>query len=246
MKRYFLEIAYDGTNYHGWQIQNNASSVQGELNKVLSLLLKEEINVSGCGRTDTGVHARQFYLHFDTVNEAGLENLIYKMNSFLPFDIAVRKLIAVQLDAHTRFDATSRTYEYHIHTQKDPFLKLKSHYLSKSMNVEAMNAAGEVLKEYKDFEAFSKVNTDVKTFICQLKEARWEQQGSELCFTITADRFLRNMVRAVVGTMLEVGLGKTDLDGLRKVVEGKNRSEAGASVPACGLYLTNVVYPYID
>lgn len=244
--RYFVEFAYNGKNYHGWQYQPHAVSVQETLNKALSLLLKKEIELVGAGRTDTGVHARQMYAHFDFEETLDSNHWVKKLNSFLPQDIAVYRFIPLHDDAHARFDATRRTYEYHIHLFKDPFENEGSWFHFHPLDVEAMNKAAQLLFEYTDFECFSKVHTDVRTFNCAVTEANWQQNGTKLVFTITADRFLRNMVRAIVGTLIKVGLGKTTLDEFRKIIESKNRGEAGFSVPAHGLYLTRVVYPYIQ
>lgn len=244
--RYFIEFAYNGKNYHGWQYQPEAISVQETLNKALSLLLKQEIELVGAGRTDTGVHARQMYAHFDIDQILDSDRLVQKLNSFLPKDIAVYRFIPLHDEAHARFDASGRTYEYHIHLFKDPFENEGSWFHFHPLNVEAMNQASQLLFSYIDFECFSKVHTDVRTFNCTITEAHWQQNGTKLVFTISADRFLRNMVRAIVGTLIKVGLGKTTLDEFRQIIESKNRSKAGFSVPAHGLYLTRVVYPYIQ
>ncbi len=247
MRRYFLNIAYNGTGYHGWQVQNNAPTIQEEINKALQLLLKDpSINVVGCGRTDTGVHAKRFYLHFDTSNMPGeFDDLIYKLNKFLPEGIVVYEILPVDDDAHARFDATHRTYQYYIHLQKNPFKTNQSYYWYGHLNVEAMNEAALALKDYEDFTSFSRLHTQVKTNNCTVEDAAWQGGAATLTFTITANRFLRNMVRAIVGTMLEVGKGKMTIDEFRSVIESKDRSKAGQSAPACGLYLVNVKYPYI-
>lgn len=243
--RYFIEFAYNGKNYCGWQSQPHSPSVQETLNNALSLLLRKEIDVTGAGRTDTGVHARQMYAHFDfdTVLDSG--SLTQKINSFLPKDIAVYRFIPLHDSAHARFDATARTYEYHIHTFKDAFIHEGSWYNFHPLDVELMNSAAALLPDYTDFKCFSKTNTDVKTFNCKITEARWEQLGTHLVFTITADRFLRNMVRAIVGTLVNIGLGKIMVDDFKQIIESRDRSRAGFSVPAHGLYLTKVEYPYI-
>lgn len=247
MSRYFLEIAYDGTDFHGWQIQLNAHTVQEEIDKALSLLLPGNvIETLGCGRTDTGVHARQFYLHLDILDSTDTSELVYKLNRILPSSISVYRLIKVHSEAHARFDAVSRTYKYYLHTEKDPFLQNRSVFLFAGVNVDYMNTAGEHMKKFIDFTSFSKVNTDTKTNDCRVTEAYWEIKGHQLIFTITADRFLRNMVRATVGTMLQVGKGKISTEQFCEIIEKKDRGEAGESVPACGLYLQKVVYPYLD
>ena len=241
--RYFLEFSYNGKHYHGWQNQPNAISVQEVLEKALSTLLRYTVSIVGAGRTDAGVHAKQMFGHFDVDEILNTEELLYKLNSFLPADISIHTIFVVNDEAHTRFDAISRTYEYWIVQNKNPFLSDFAYYLKHSLDVAKMNEAVKVLFEYKDFQCFSKSNTDVKTYLCKITKAEWEVRNEKLIFTITADRFLRNMVRAVVGTLLEVGLGKISKEDVKKIIESKNRSKAGASVPAHGLYLTKVEYP---
>jgi tRNA pseudouridine38-40 synthase len=243
--RYFIEFAYKGTNYHGWQYQPNATSVQETLNKALETIFKTEIDLVGAGRTDTGVHAKQMFAHFDLDHEIDVPHAIHKLNSFLPSDIAIAAIHKVADDNHARFDATIRTYEYHIHTTKDAFINEDSWYYHNSLNIELMNAACKMLLNHTDFECFSKVHTDVNTFNCKISEAYWQQNGNKLLFTISADRFLRNMVRAIVGTMVNIGLEKVSLQEFNEIIESKDRSKAGFSVPAHGLYLTKVEYPYI-
>ena len=244
--RYFIKLAYKGTNYFGWQYQPDAISVQETLNKALSTLLKTNIDILGAGRTDSGVHAKEMFAHFDYETEIDTKKIVYKLNSFLPKDIAIFDLIKVHDDAHARFDATKRTYEYHIHTKKNAFESDDSWYYSLPLDVEKMNEACKILFEYIDFECFSKTNTDVNTFNCKIFEANWKQNEDKLVFTIAADRFLRNMVRAIVGTMINIGSGKVSLNDFRKIIESKNRSKAGFSVPAHGLYLTKIEYPYLS
>jgi tRNA pseudouridine38-40 synthase len=244
--RYFVKFAYNGKNYHGWQVQPDAISVQEVLNKALSTLLRQNIDVVGAGRTDAGVHATIMYAHFDYEQEIEVQTLVKRMNSFLPKDIVVYDFIQLHDDAHARFDAIARTYEYHIHTFKDAFINEGSWYQHQILDIELMNDAAKILFEYIDFECFSKTHTDVNTFNCVIKEAYWVQNGNHLIFTVTADRFLRNMVRAIVGTLINVGLGKLSLTGFREVIESKSRKKAGFSVPAHGLYLTKVIYPYLD
>ena len=244
--RYFIKLAYKGTNYFGWQYQPDAISVQETLNKALSTLLKTNIDILGAGRTDSGVHAKEMFAHFDYETEIDTKKIVYKLNSFLPKDIAIFDLIKVHDDAHARFDATKRTYEYHIHTKKNAFESDDSWYYSLPLDVEKMNEACKILFEYTDFECFSKTHTDVNTFNCKIFEANWKQNEDKLVFTITADRFLRNMVRAIVGTMINIGSGKVSLNDFRKIIESKNRSKAGFSVPAHGLYLTKIEYPYLS
>lgn len=241
--RYFIEFSYNGAAYHGWQYQPNAITVQEVLEGALSTLLRDKVSVMGAGRTDTGVHARQMFAHFDTEKIFERAQLVYRMNAFLPNDIAVKAIYEVKREAHARFDAVERTYEYWITAAKSPFLFTQAHCLQRPLRVEAMNEAAHILMEYKDFECFSKSNTDVKTFICDLREAHWKKEADVLVFTISADRFLRNMVRAVVGTLLDVGLAKMPPEGVRAVLDSKDRGQAGVSVPAKGLYLTKVKYP---
>ncbi|MFN8274695.1 MAG: tRNA pseudouridine(38-40) synthase TruA [Flavobacteriaceae bacterium] len=243
--RYFIQFSYNGTQYHGWQIQPQARSVQQTLTHALNTLLSEKFEITGAGRTDSGVHAQMMYAHFD-YERALPENLTHKLNSFLPKDIAVQKVLAVSDEAHARFDATARTYQYHIHQQKNVFLDGLSWFYGKELNVEAMNAAAQLLLSHTDFECFSKVHTEVYTFDCAISEAYWTVHEDRLTFTITANRFLRNMVRAIVGTLLEVGRNQMSTAEFQQVLDSKNRSEAGVSVPAHGLYLTNIVYPYVS
>lgn len=245
--RYFIHLAYNGSAYHGWQIQPNAASVQETLNKAFSVLLQSEINLMGAGRTDTGVHAKEMFAHFDFETSFDIPNLVHKVNSFLPKDIVIYNIIPVHDEAHTRFDATKRTYEYHIHQFKNPFLDELSWYFHQSLDVNMMNKAAQQLLNYTDFECFSKVNTDVNTFDCTIFEAHWKRnENDQLVFTISANRFLRNMVRSIVGTLVNVGLQKITLDDFTKIIESKNREKAGFSVPAHGLYLTKVDYDYIN
>ncbi|UOB16556.1 tRNA pseudouridine(38-40) synthase TruA [Abyssalbus ytuae] len=241
--RYFLEFSYNGKHYHGWQNQPNAISVQEVLEKALSTLLRKKTEVVGAGRTDSGVHARQMFAHFDFKEEIDEGTLVYRLNSFLPPDICVKNIFKVKNDAHTRFDAVSRTYEYWITPQKNPFLTDFAYYLKYSLDIEKMNEVAKLLFEYDNFQCFSKSNTDVKTYLCKISQAHWKMEDEKFIFTITADRFLRNMVRAIVGTLLEVGFGKSSKQDVKKIIESKNRSKAGASVPAHGLYLTKVEYP---
>jgi tRNA pseudouridine38-40 synthase len=243
-QRYFIQLSYKGTNYHGWQIQPNAISVQEVVEKALSTVFRETIDVVGAGRTDTGVHASFFVLHFEVLNELGnLENLVYKLNSLLPFDIAMQKIWPVANDRHARFSAISRTYKYYISTKKNPFRTETSFKYLLPLDVEKMNNAARILSEYEDFTSFSRLHSDVKTNNCKVLRAEWEVKNTQLIFTIQADRFLRNMVRAIVGTLLEVGKGKLSLKDFRKIIEAKDRAAAGASAPAKGLFLVDVEYP---
>lgn len=241
-KRFFLEFSYAGTVYHGWQRQPNTLSVQEVMEEALALLLKQQTPLTAAGRTDTGVHAKQMFAHFDA-DTTDLEQLIFRLNQFLPNDIAVIRIREVKPRAHARFDALSRTYEYHLNNFKSPFVQGMSYGLYQPLDVEQMNKAASILLEYEDFECFSKAHTDVKTFLCTISKAVWEKSETGLVFTITANRFLRNMVRAIVGTLIEIGLGKKNIQEMHTVIESKNRSLAGYSVPAEGLFLTHIEYP---
>ena len=280
--RYFLKLAYNGTNYFGWQMQANAVAVQEVLANALNLLLKEEINLMGAGRTDTGVHAREFYAHFDTqicfdaerkdkplnplkgtaefadnqfspsgvggdypqIQHVSKDNFLKRINSFLPNDIVIYDILPVKDTAHARFDAISRTYHYYVLTKKDPFLDKFSHRVFQSLDMEKMNACCEKLMHYTDFTSFSKVHTQTFTNNCKITSAQWkEEKDGLLVFEITADRFLRNMVRAIVGTLLDVGKGKLSVDDFCTIIEQKDRCSAGVSVPAHALFLEKVIYP---
>jgi len=250
-QRYFIELFYNGTNYHGWQSQHNALSIQEVLNKALSTVLREPIETLGCGRTDTGVHAKQFYAHFDLVSIVHSPwymdyRLLRSINSILPADIAIKQFIPVHADAHARFDATLRSYEYHIHFDKDPFKQGYSWQLRDEPDLELMNRAAKIIMEYTDFSCFSKSNTQTLTNNCKIVVAEWLRiDDKSIIFKVSADRFLRNMVRAVVGTLLMVGHREIQPEAIHEIIQSKNRSNAGTSVPACGLYLTEVKYPYL-
>ena len=238
MQRYFLYLAYDGTNYHGWQIQPNGISVQEVLQKALATLLRQPVSITGAGRTDTGVHARMMVAHFDAAEGLDCHQTVYRLNRLLPRDLAADRLVPVPAEMHARFSATSRTYHYYIHTRRDPFLRAYSCEMFYNLDFDRMNRAAALLLEYDDFAAFCKSHTDVKTTLCGVTEARWVQDDDyRWHFVITANRFLRNMVRAVVGTLIDVGRGRTDVEGFRKIIEGRSRSGAGDSVPACALFL---------
>ena len=242
--RYFITFSYDGTAYHGWQIQPHSVTVQEELQKALSTLMRKPMEVVGAGRTDTGVHARKMIAHFDHDEVLDCLQLVYKLNKLLPRDIAVQHVEPVADDMHARFSAKSRTYHYYVHLDKNPFLRSYSWQVYGNPDFELMNRAARVLMEYKDFTSFSKVNTDTKTNDCTITEARWDRVGEDQWrFTVTANRFLRNMVRAIVGTLMEVGRERLTIEGFRQVIEAKNRCSAGHSVPACGLYFIEAEYP---
>jgi len=239
-------LSYNGTNYHGWQSQDNAVTIQSELAKALSIILSTKIEVTGAGRTDTGVHAREYFAHFNFDSEFNNEenkNIIYRINAILNNDISVSDIFKVNDDVHARFSAISRTYKYYISLNKDPFTKEFSWNVFGKIDVNKMNEAANVLFEYIDFTSFSKLHTDVKTNNCKIMQAEWNVEKSMLIFTIKADRFLRNMVRAIVGTLIDVGKGKISVDEFRKIIENKDRSEAGYSVPAKGLFLEKIEYP---
>ena len=241
--RYFITLSFDGTAYHGWQIQPHSVSVQEELQKALTTLLRMPVEVVGAGRTDTGVHARKMVSHFDINAELDCQQLVYKLNKLLPRDIAVQHVKQVSDDMHARFSAKSRTYHYYVHLGKNPFLRSYSWQLYGNPDFELMNRAAAVLMEYMDFTSFSKVNTDTKTNDCTITEAHWDRVGEgQWRFTITANRFLRNMVRAIVGTLMEVGRGRMTIEQLRQVIEAKDRCRAGDSVPGNALFLVDVKY----
>jgi len=243
MQRYFITLSYDGTAYHGWQIQPNGNSVQAELQRALGTILREEIQITGAGRTDTGVHARTMVAHFDIDRQLDCEQLVYRVNRVLPRDIAVRKAEPVSQDMHARFSAKSRTYHYYVHTERDPFMRHYSHETHYQLDFGMMNEAAAVLKEYSDFGAFCKSGTDVKTTLCDVTEAKWVKTGKYTWyFEITANRFLRNMVRAVVGTLIEVGRHRCSIDEFRNIIKGKKRTEAGESMPGNALFLEDIKY----
>ena len=246
MKRYFIKLAYDGTGYHGWQVQKNAHTVQAELEQKIGLMLKQPVAITGCGRTDTGVHASEYYAHFEVDNLRFTEkDFVFKLNRFLPNDIAVYDVFKVDADMHARFSALSRTYKYYINQIKDPFNRQFSYFYNGPLDIERMNIAAALLMQFNDFTSFSKLHTQTATNLCSISEATWKyfEQG-KLVFTITADRFLRNMVRAIVGTLLEIGKGKMPPETIADIIEAKNRAEAGFSVSAKGLFLTEVKYPF--
>lgn len=245
--RVFLKLSYKGTNFFGWQIQPEQYSVQEAIELELSRLNGEkEVKIVGCGRTDTGVHASEFFAHVDLPFEIDPKQLIFKLNNMLPSDIAIHEVIPVSDEAHARFDATSRTYHYFIHRQKDVFIHETSWYRPQELDMDSMNRACLLLQNHKDFECFSKVKTDVTNFECNITHAAWIRSDRGYIFTITANRFLRNMVRAIVGTLIGVGEGKLSLEEFQAILDSKNRSEAGQSVPAKGLFLASIRYPYIE
>ncbi|MFT4679464.1 MAG: tRNA pseudouridine38-40 synthase [Flavobacteriales bacterium] len=244
--RLFLEIAYDGTDFSGWQIQKNAMTVQETVNDSLSMLLRAPIETIGCGRTDAGVHASQFFLHFDIEELAwSLADFVFKLNGILPKSISAKKATSVPEGSHTRFDASARSYSYCIHRFKDPFKWQFSAFVRFDLNVDLMNEACALLILEKDFAAFCKAGSDIKTTLCDVRHAQWIVEKDTLRFDITADRFLRNMVRAIVGTTIDLGRGYIDLDQFKEILKSKERSKASASADACGLFLTKVEYPFL-
>lgn len=240
--RYFMQFSYLGKHYHGWQRQPASLTVQEAMEERLGLLLGGEVALVAAGRTDTGVHAREMVAHFDWEAPIG-EDFLERYNAFLPQDIAVRGLRPVRPEAHARFSALSRTYEYHLLQQRDPFSLDTACFVRQPVDFDRMNTAAAYLMEFSDFKAFSRSQTDVKTYLCTITRASWEPRGGAWVFTITADRFLRNMVRAVVGTLLEVGKGRMAPEGIKEIIGSRDRSRAGVSVPAKGLYLTEITYP---
>ncbi|GHT14053.1 tRNA pseudouridine synthase A [Bacteroidia bacterium] len=251
MKRFFIYLSYNGANYCGWQNQPNGVSIQQKVEESLSLLLREPVSITGAGRTDAGVHARLMVAHFDWEGkDFKPENLREKLNRILPHDIAIQRIVRVSPKAHARFDAVSRTYTYYITGEKNAFDYPFRYKIAHPLDFDGMNEAAQILLEYKDFTSFSKLHTDVKTNNCRIKQAEWTPQEDGWVFTIQADRFLRNMVRAIVGTLLEVGRGKLSVAGFRQIIESKDRGKAGTSAPGNALFLTNIEYPesvfYLD
>lgn len=246
MQRYFVQVAYRGTDYHGWQYQPNAPSVQETIERCLSKVFgNTPITIFGCGRTDAGVHAKSYFFHVDLPQDWDEQHLCFKLNRMLPPDISARKAHKVSAELHARFHATKRTYRYFVQQQKDPFQQDQSWYFQQDLDVDAMNAAATRLLGTKDFGSFSKLHTTVKTNICTVFHAQWVQNEDHLYFEISANRFLRNMVRAIVGTLIEVGLGKLKVEEIDEIIAAQNRSEAAVSVPAHGLFLWEIDYPFL-
>jgi len=245
--RYFVELAYNGTPFFGWQRQPHHISVQEVLEDAFALFLKNKIELTGCGRTDTGVHAKQYFAHFDlndSLTESYCSDLQYRLNSFLPKEMVIHRIFQVEDELHARFSALNRTYKYYVATSKNPFDFPFTYRVYEKLDLEAMNAAANFLIGNHDFTSFSKLHTDVNNNFCEVKAAFWEQQDEQLVFTITANRFLRNMVRAIVGTLLWVGKGKISVIDFQNIINQKNRCEAGVSVPACALFLEGVKYDF--
>lgn len=246
MRRYFIHLAYKGTNYYGWQSQPMGNTVQQSIEHAFSVILRQSVYITGAGRTDSGVHAKQMYAHVDLPEDVDCLTVVKKVNAVLSRDIAIFEIIPVHADAHARFDANKRAYEYHIHTRKNAFLEHLSWEFRHDLDIHAMNEASKILLEYTDFKCFSKTHTDVKTFDCKIMHAYWEAHEHQMTFYIGADRFLRNMVRAIVGTMIDIGLHKKPVEFMHELITSRNRCKAGFSVPPDGLYLTEVHYPYIQ
>jgi len=240
--RYFLEVSYRGSHYSGFQSQKNANTIQTEVEKAFKVLLKEEIQLTGSSRTDAGVHALQNYFHFDTKSELSSQ-LLYNLNALLPGDIAARKLLNVKDEAHCRFDATAREYKYYIYQKKNPFLEDNAYYYPYTMDLELMQKAATIIKEYSDFTSFSKRNTQVKSFTCDVQESHWTIEGECFVYHVKANRFLRGMVRALVATMLKVGRNKTNLDNFRTIIESQDCTLADFSAPPNGLFLVRITFP---
>jgi len=252
LRRFFIHLSYNGTNYHGWQVQENAATVQSVINNALSLILGVNTDVVGAGRTDTGVHARYFVAHFN-IESKNLkyqpEELKFKLNSFLPIDIAIHNIYEVKPNVHARYTAISRTYSYYLTRVRNPFLNEFAYYLYGNLNIVKMNHAALLLLANDDFKVFTKTGSENTSTLCKVSYAGWKERDDMLVFTITANRFLRNMVRAIVGTLIDVGNGKINLSEFKKIIKSKKRSDAGFSVPACGLFLEKIDYPeniYID
>lgn len=245
--RYFMQLSYNGAPFHGWQTQPNAVSVQSVIEDTLSRFMRHSVRITGAGRTDTGVNASMMMAHFDTdAPIADIDATVRALNSMIGRDIAIQRIFPVHTDAHARFDATSRTYRYYVHTSKSPFLYPLSWQAPSALDFELMNQAAEILLSVSDFTSFAKLHSDAKTNICHVTHARWEPIGeSRYMFVITADRFLRNMVRAVVGTLVDVGRHKLSLDGFRRVIDSRDRCAAGTSMPPYPLFLHEVTYPYV-
>ena len=242
--RYFLVISYCGTKYHGWQRQPNSISIQQTIEDAISTILKQKVSLVAAGRTDTGVHAINMYAHFNAfINEEIESKLVFLLNNFLDYSISIKKIMKVVEDAHARFDAISRTYKYKISFIKNPFEYEKCFSLKMDINIEKIKKASKSLLNHKDFKSFSKARSDVKNYLCDVSRADWKIKDNRAIFTITANRFLRNMVRAIVGSLIEVGKNKISIEDFNKIIIQRDRRKAGFSVPACGLYLVNVEYP---
>lgn len=240
--RYFIEVAYKGTNYSGFQSQKNANTIQSEIEKALKVLLKKEVELTGSSRTDAGVHAHQNYFHFDIEKKLSRE-LLYNLNAILPDDIAAKKITEVKIDAHCRFDAISREYEYHIYKKKNPFLVDRAFYFPYTLDIDLLQTGASIAKEYSDFTSFSKKNTQVKSFVCEINESKWIVRDDCLIYKVRANRFLRGMVRGLTATMLKLGRTKISMEDFRTIIETKDCRLADFAVPSHGLFLIEVCYP---
>lgn len=247
MFRYFIQLSYLGTNYHGWQVQPHSISIQQKINESLNILLrKNDIHVIGCGRTDTGVHAAEYFAHFDVNDKIeNLDKLIYKLNRILPFDIAIQNIFSVSEDRHARFSPVKRTYKYYISLEKTPFNHHTSLFYNHQLNIELLNKASAIVLDYVDFESFCKAHSDANNFFCTVSESYWEEIDGQIIYTVTANRFLRNMVRALVGTQLDVGRGYITIEDFKNIIESKKRTKAGKSIAAKGLFLHKIEYPFL-
>lgn len=246
MNRYFIKLSFDGTAYHGWQMQDNANTVQAEMEKALAIVLKQKIEITGAGRTDTGVHAKNYFAHFDcpeSLDSKPFDKILYQLNCIIPNDIVIHQIIPVKETAHARFSAAARIYRYYISLQKQAFNRDYSYQLFEKPDIDKMNIAASHLLTVNDFTSFAKLHSQTSTNNCKVTLAVWEQKNDSIIFTISADRFLRNMVRSIVGTLLDVGTGKINFEEFKNIIESKNRSNAGFSVPAKGLFLEEIVYP---
>lgn len=247
MFRYFIQLSYLGTYYHGWQVQPQSVSIQQKINESLNIILRtKDIHVVGCGRTDTGVHASEYFAHFDTnIKIEQTDKLVYKLNRILPFDIAVQKVFSVNHDQHARFSAIKRTYKYYISLEKTPFNDKTSLFYHHPLNLDLLNQAAEIILDYIDFESFCKAHSDANNYLCTVTASYWEKVGNQLVYTVTANRFLRNMVRALVGTQLDVGRGYITIEKFKEIIESKKRTNAGKSIAAKGLFLNKIEYPFL-
>ena len=247
MPRYFIEVSYKGTNYSGFQIQENANSVQAEVQKALKIFFKKDFELTGSSRTDAGVHALQNFFHFDIDKKLNFENdFQYNLNSLLPRDIVIKKIFPVKENAHCRFDAISREYKYFIYQQKDPFVQDTAFYYPYRLDIQKLNQAAQQILKYEDFTSFSKRNTQVKTFLCKIEKSEWNMEGSLIVYNVIANRFLRGMVKGLVGTMLRVGSNKISINEFSKIIESKDAEKADFSPPSHGLFLHSVVYTAVS
>jgi len=247
LARYFIRLSYSGTAYNGWQNQPHSGTItiQSVIENALCTYLRQKIDLTGCGRTDTGVHAKDYYAHFDIDTLHNIQTLVFRLNKLLPNDIAIHDIVQVATDAHARFDAISRSYEYHLHTEKSPFDVLSFYYTYEKPNIDVLNNVAQIMLDYNDFTTFCKFHTDVKTMQCRITESRWEQNGSNYIYKVTSDRFLRGMIRLIVGACLQVSRGKLSIDDVKMAMSDKRRTGNDWSVPATGLFLCDIKYPFL-